>query len=89
MDDGQTQFEPVAADSPLDLLAEKELAARLQQSLVELKPPLGEILSDFFLHGLRYEEIAKKRGMAVGSVGVYLKRGLEAMRRIWGGREEN
>ena len=28
------------------------------------------------------------RGMPVGSVGVYLKRGLEAMRRIWG-REEN
>jgi DNA-directed RNA polymerase specialized sigma24 family protein len=38
---------------------------------------------------LRYEEIAKKRGLAVGSVGVYLKRGLEAMRRIWGGREES
>ena len=88
VDDGQTKYEPVAADSPLDSLADKELAARLQQSLAELKPPLGEMLSDFFLHGLRYEEIAKKRGMAVGSVGVYLKRGLEAMRRIWG-REEN
>jgi DNA-directed RNA polymerase specialized sigma24 family protein len=52
------------------------------------KPPMGDILSDFFLHGLRYEEIARSRGVAVGSVGVYLKRGLEAMRRIWG-REEN
>jgi RNA polymerase sigma factor (sigma-70 family) len=89
VDDGQTKYEPVAADSPLDSLAEKELATRLQQSLTELKPPLGEILSDFFLLGLRYEEIAKKRGLAVGSVGVYLKRGLEAMRRIWGGREES
>jgi DNA-directed RNA polymerase specialized sigma24 family protein len=49
---------------------------------------MGEILSDFFLGGLSYEEIAKKRGVAVGSVGVYLKRGLEAMRRIWP-REEN
>ena len=88
VDDGQTKPEPVAADSPLDSLATKELASRLQQSLAELKPPLGEILSDFFLHGLRYEEIAKKRGVAVGSVGVYLKRGLEAMRRIWG-REES
>ncbi len=56
-------------------------------TLAELKPPLGEILSDFFLHGLRYEEIARKRGVAVGSVGVYLKRGLEAMRRIWGKRD--
>ena len=88
-DDGQTKPEPAAPDSPLDSLAEKELAAGLQQSLATLKPPLGDILSDFFLHGLRYEEIAKKHGIAVGSVGVYLKRGLDAMRRIWGGREDS
>lgn len=71
-------------NSPLDALEQKELAARLGLSLGALKPPQGEVLSDFFLQGLRYEEIAKKRTMAVGSVGVYLKRGLEAMRRIWG-----
>jgi RNA polymerase sigma factor (sigma-70 family) len=88
VDDGETKYEPAWEDSPLDSLAEKELAARLQTSLAELKPPQGEILSDFFLHGLRYEEIAKKRGVAVGSVGVYLKRGLETMRKIWS-RDEN
>lgn len=87
-DDGTAKPEPVLANSPLDSLAEKELEKRLKESLAELKPPLGEILSDFFLHGLRYEEIARKRGVAVGSVGVYLKRGLEAMHRIWS-REEN
>jgi len=87
-EDGETKHEPASGDSPLEYLEQRELAERLGQSLTELKPPLGEILSDFFLHGLRYEEIAKKRGVAVGSVGVYLKRGLEAMRRIWG-REEN
>ena len=88
-DDGDVKHEPVSLDSPLDSLEGKELAGRLQQSLTALKPPLGDVLADFFLHGLRYEEIAKKRGMAVGSVGVYLKRGLEAMRRIWGGREDS
>jgi RNA polymerase sigma factor (sigma-70 family) len=88
VDDGVTKYEPAWEDSPLDSLAEKELATRLQKSLTELKPPQGEILSDFFLHGLRYEEIAKKRGVAVGSVGVYLKRGLETMRKIWS-RDEN
>lgn len=72
------------ADSPLVELEQRELAQRIGQSLAELKPPLGEVLSDFFLHGLRYEEIARKHGLAVGSVGVYLKRGLEAIRRIWG-----
>jgi len=86
--DGGNPHDPPSSDSPPSDLEQRELAQRLSQSLAELKPPLGEILSDFFLHGLRYEEIAKKRGVAVGSVGVYLKRGLDAMRRIWE-REEN
>jgi RNA polymerase sigma factor (sigma-70 family) len=85
---GVRQNEPTSSDSPLEDLEQAELAQRLGKSLTELKTPMGEILSDFFIHGLRYEEIAKKRGVAVGSVGVYLKRGLEAMRRIWI-REEN
>ena len=72
------------ADSPLAEVEQKELAQRISRSLAELKPPLGEVLSDFYLRGLRYEEIARKHGLAVGSVGVYLKRGLETIRRIWG-----
>ena len=82
-DGGVSQNEPTTSDSPLEDLEQVELAQQLSKSLAELKKPMGEILSDFFLHGLRYEEIANKRGVAVGSVGVYLKRGLEAMRRIW------
>jgi RNA polymerase sigma factor (sigma-70 family) len=87
-EEGVSQNEPTTSHSPLEDLQQVELAERLGKSLAELKPPMGEILSDFFLQGLRYEEIAKKRGLAVGSVGVYLKRGMEAMRRIWV-REEN
>ena len=83
-EDGGNPHDPPSSDSPLADLEQKELAQRLGQSLAALKPPLGDILSDFFLYGLRYEEIARKRGVAVGSVGVCLKRGLEAMRRIWG-----
>src|SRR5262249_40763815 len=44
-------------DSPLAELEQRELAQRISQSLAELKPPLGEIISDFFLRGLHYEEI--------------------------------
>lgn len=89
MEDGSSPPEPASDNSPLADLEQKELAQRLSASLAELKPPLGELLSDFFLHGLRYEEIARKRGVAAGSVGVYLKRGLEALHRIWGRREES
>ncbi|MGB8368167.1 MAG: RNA polymerase sigma factor [Limisphaerales bacterium] len=86
--DGEIKPDPASLDSPLDALEQKDIAARLQKTLMALKPPLGDVLSDFFLHSLRYEEIAKKRGVAVGSVGVFLKRGLEAMRRIWGRDEK-
>ena len=78
------QHEPAANGSPLAELEQRELAQGISRALAELKPPLGEILSDFYLHSLRYEEIARKHGLAVGSVGVYLQRGLEAIRRIWG-----
>ena len=77
------------ANSPLVTLEEKELAECLSRTLSKLKPPQGAVLTDFFLNGLRYEEIARKQGLPIGSVGVYLKRGLETLRRIWGRRGES
>ena len=79
----------LAADSPLAALEQKELAERLSGTLSKLKPPQGGVLTDFFLNGLSYEGIARKHGLPIGSVGVYLKRGLETLRRIWGQREES
>jgi len=81
-------LEANAADSPLAALEQRELAEILRKLLAELKPPQGELLADFFLHGSSYEEIAKKHGLAIGSVGVYLKRGLDAIRRAWGQNRE-
>jgi len=75
--------ECVSAESPLAAMEQKELATVLGKLLAELKPPQGELLADFFLYELSYEEMAKKHGLAIGSVGVYLKRGLEAIRRAW------
>ena len=72
------------ANSPLASLQEKEMTERLSRTLSKLKPPQGAVLKDFFLDGLSYEEIARKHAIPIGSVGVYLKRGLETLRRIWG-----
>ncbi|HXP63086.1 MAG TPA: RNA polymerase sigma factor [Dongiaceae bacterium] len=83
-EDGGEFPEAVAEDSPVAALEQKELAERLGRLLAELTSPQGEVLADYFLRGLSYEEIATERGVAKGSVGVYLKRGLAAMRRIWG-----
>ena len=87
-DGGGDPPEAIARDSPVAALEQKELAARLGRLMSGLKPPQGEMLADFFLRGCNYEEIAKKYGLAIGSVGVYLRRGLEALRRAWGGEDK-
>lgn len=60
---------------------QRELAALLGQLQESLKAEHASILSDFFLQALSYEQIAAKHGVAIGSVGVYLKRGLDVMRK--------
>ena len=77
------------ANSPPAALELKELAERLRRTIGELRPPIDAIMIDRFMNDLSYEEIARKRGIPISSVGVYLKRGLEALRRIWGRREES
>lgn len=72
------------ADSPLEALGNKEFVARIRRIVEALKPPLPEVLADRLLEGLSYEEIAKKRGIPKNSVGVYLSRGLKALRHAWG-----
>lgn len=44
------------------------------------KPEYIQAMSDFIGDDLSYEEISRKRGWATGTVGVYIKRGLEGMR---------
>jgi RNA polymerase sigma factor (sigma-70 family) len=77
------------ANSPLAALEEKELAERLRRTIAELRPPVDAIMMDRFINELSYEEIARKHGIPVSSAGVYLKRGLETLRRIWGRHGES
>ena len=51
--------------SPLAALAQTELASLLTEVQRELNQDQRAVLSDFFLHGLSYEDVAKKRGLAV------------------------
>jgi RNA polymerase sigma factor (sigma-70 family) len=74
--------ELAGGDSPLADVGRSELAALLTELQAELKPEQRALLADFFVHGLSYEQLAAKHGLAMGSVGVYLKRGLEALRRV-------
>jgi len=75
-------FDPPDEGAPLAELDQKELASVLRELQHEMKAEQRAIMNDFFLQGLSYEEIANKRQVAIGSVGVYLKRGLGAMQRL-------
>lgn len=66
---------------PLLELDQGELAGLLRDLQRDLKEEHRAVLDDFFLHRLSYEEIARKHDLAMGSVGVYLKRGLETLRK--------
>ena len=77
-------WEPADGIAPWANLEVKELGAVLHAVQAGLQPVQQAIVADFFLAGLSYEQIAAKHQVALGTVGVYLKRGLEAMRRIGG-----
>jgi len=72
---------PAVAKSPLDELDQAELSVLIAQLLTDLKPEHRALLNDFYFGGLSYEQIASKHCLAIGTVGVYLKRGLEVIRR--------
>jgi len=80
--DGSDPDELAEGASPLAGLEQTELADLLAEIQSELKADQRTVLGDYFLRGLSYEEIARKHGLAIGSVGVYLKRGLEAIRKL-------
>lgn len=78
--EGENNGEPAAVDNPITLLQQSELAEMLANLQSGLSSELRMMLNDFFIAGLSYNEIADKYGVAIGTVGVYLKRGLEGIR---------
>ena len=78
--DGNHYPEPQSATPRLDTMDLKELRELLTTLQADLKPEFKAVLNDFFLDGLSYEEISRKRGWPTGSIGVYIQRGLAAMR---------
>lgn len=66
----------------LDQLTIAELHDLLLELSSNLKKEHRIVLRDHFLHGLSYKEIAEKRDVPIGSVGVFVKRGLESLRQV-------
>ena len=64
------------------------LVARAEQALIvvlalkQIPEQYRKVVEDFYLKGLKQQEIADKHGLAIGSIGNYLQRGLEALHEI-------
>ena len=80
-EDGET-FDPPGADSPVTDIDQTELVGLLQELQAELKPEQKAILNGLVIQGQSYEQVARERGIAIGTVGVYLQRSLEALQRL-------
>jgi RNA polymerase sigma factor (sigma-70 family) len=72
--------EPASNDTPLAKLEISDLGALIRKAGNQLKNKEWSMLEDFFFSELTYKEISEKHGLAVGSVGVYIKRATEKLR---------
>ncbi len=77
--DEGSHFEPPIEDSPLAKLEISELGDLIRDAGRELKPNEWSLLEDYYYGDLSYKEIAEKHEIALGSVGVYLKRSLDKL----------
>lgn len=64
------------------LVAKGELALILAGALKQIPEQYRKVVEDSYLKGLKQQEIADKHGLAIGSIGNYLQRGLEALHEI-------
>lgn len=59
-----------------------ERALMLKEGLEQIPGQYRKVVEDFYLKGLKQQEIADKHGLKIGTIGVYLQRGLEALHEI-------
>ena len=64
------------------LVAKGELALILAGALKQIPEQYRKVVEDFYLKEMKQQEIADKHGLAIGSIGNYLRRGLEALHEV-------
>ena len=57
-----------------------ENALILAEALKGVPEQYRKVVEDFYLKGSTQQEIADRHGLKIGSIGVYLDRGLKALR---------
>jgi RNA polymerase sigma factor (sigma-70 family) len=72
----------------IDDLTNSDLRSLLLELSEGLKKEYRIVLHDFYLSELTHKEIAQKRNISFGSVGVLIQRGLESLRQVIARRPE-
>ena len=78
---GQT-IEPPDETDTIGKLSERDMVRLIGELAKQLKPIEMEVFEDFHTLGLKHREIAEKRGIPIGSVGVHIKNALEKLRKM-------
>ena len=76
-----TQFKS-GASTPAEHAVAAERAFLVNEAVSQLPEKYREVVQDFYFRGLKQQEIADQRGLKIGSIGVYLSRGMEALEPI-------
>lgn len=64
---------------PDEAAALNEIAIKLDHALRRIDRRHSAVVADLYFEDLKYRRVAKKRQLSINSVGVYSKRGLQAM----------
>jgi RNA polymerase sigma-70 factor, ECF subfamily len=80
-EDGAHRQLPDDRPNPLGLLEQAASALQIRGCLASIDGPQKQCLALAYYHGLSHSELAAQLGSPVGSVKVWLRRGLELLRR--------
>ncbi len=73
-------FEPAALLDSISAAELLELSELLDQAMVSLDEMTKNLIHDFIVEEIPYKDLAQKHSLPIGSVGVYLARGLKKIR---------
>lgn len=80
--DAERIFVPGPTDTPAAERHRRDAAAAVRRALKRLKPKYRRCVTLRYVHNRSYEEIARLMGVSVGTVGTYLHRAREDLRRM-------
>ncbi|NBV23917.1 MAG: hypothetical protein EBS05_18615 [Proteobacteria bacterium] len=71
-----------------EALNQRQMADLVQSAFLRIDRRYGQVVWDKFIEQLKDRQVAKRRGLAVGSIGTYVDRGLKALLKFLPEREK-